>query len=89
VGGGSQRGFESRAQFIECQLASREVLAQGRGSRVPVGIANAHARGWCLTMLSGHLGQVPQHGSMAIQHVPARLDIERYALTQSMSSHLD
>jgi hypothetical protein len=71
VGGGSQRGFESRAQFIECQPASREVLAQGCGSLVPVVIANAHARGWGLTILSGHLGQVPQHGGVAIQRGPA------------------
>ncbi len=30
--GSSQRGIKSRAQFIECQPALREVLAQGRGS---------------------------------------------------------
>jgi hypothetical protein len=71
VGGGSQRGFKSRAQFIECQPALREVLAQGRGSRVPVSVAGARARCWCLLILSGYLGQVPQRGGVAIQRGPA------------------
>ena len=69
--GSGQRGIKSRAQFVEGQSALREVLTQGRGSRVPVSIASAHARCWCLMILRGYLGQLPQHGGVAVQGGPA------------------
>ena len=69
--GGSQRGIESRVEFIERQPALREVLTQGRGSRVPVSIASAHVGCWWLMILPGYPGQLPQHGGVAIQCGPA------------------
>ena len=65
--GGSQRGIESHVEFIECQPALREVLTQGRGSRVPVSITSAHVGCWWLMILSGRPGQLPQHGGVTIQ----------------------
>jgi hypothetical protein len=49
----------------------REVLGQGRGGRVPVSIAGAHAGGRRLTILPGQLGQLPQRGGVAIQRDPS------------------
>jgi|SRR5580692_8410865 polyhydroxybutyrate depolymerase len=42
--GGGQRGVKPRDQLVQCQPALREVLGQGRGCGVPVGVASAHAR---------------------------------------------
>ena len=38
------------------------MLTQGRGSRVPVGVANANVGCWRLMVLRGHVSQLPQHG---------------------------
>src|SRR2546428_537675 len=69
--GGSQGGIKPRVEFMECQPALREVLTQGRGCRLPVGVASAHAGWWRLMILPGLLGQLPQRGGVAIQRGPA------------------
>lgn len=46
----------------------REVLGQGGGGRVPVGIADAQAR---RRRLPGQRGQLPQQGGVVIQRGPA------------------
>jgi hypothetical protein len=68
---GSQCGIKPRVEFVECQPALREVLTEGRGSRVSVSIANAHVGCWCLMIFPGRPGQLPQHGDVAIQRDPA------------------
>jgi len=70
VRGRSQRGVKSRAQLIECQSALREVLTHGRGRRIPVSIASAHIGCWCLIILPGCPGQLPQHRGVAIRRGP-------------------
>jgi hypothetical protein len=49
----------------------REVLGQGRSGRVPVSIAGADAGCRRPMSLPGQLGQLPQHGAVAIQRDPA------------------
>jgi len=43
----------------------------GSASSPRVSVAGACAGCWCLLILSGYLGQVPQHGGVAIQRGPA------------------
>jgi len=55
-------------EFIEGQPALREVLAEGRGGRVPVGVADTHVGRWRPTIVSGRPGgPVPQQLPAIIQ----------------------